>query len=762
MKTKGLTGLIITVAMCMLTVQVAAQSTPFMIYGYVSYENGDTCNNPTVNITNLDTGVEWQAETSASYNYYQLILDTTNISVGNVIEFNATSPNGNQTNITEHTVTQEEVNTGGFKFNITLAPNVVINEFVSNNATEWVELYNKGTTSVNLSGWTLKDGALAAKPLSGMILANDYLVFSYSSGWLNNDDDIIYLNSTITNIDKVAYDDWDDGNTADNAPKAGAGESTGRFPNGVDTNNDSADFRVFDNPTSGAPNIIDTTPPWWSSPETDPETINESDVVTFFTDWNDTVALSGYIFSTNQTGSWVNESFTAFSCTPDTAEQEVTITASAGTTVGWRFYAKDTSDNWNASDIQTFVVYDTTAPASITDLQNTTYQETCINWTWTDPADADFSHVKVYLDGIYKEDVLKGVRFYNATELTHNTTYEIATRTVDESGNINATWVNHTSWTKTSSTSVEIGNYGMSSPSGTLTVPIMLQNIMGYGTATVILEYNESVVHVTNVANGSFSSVQACNINNTTGTVNISALNTSGVNGSIEFALITFEAVGGDGDTTPLTLSVQKLCDTGYHNLANHTSNGSITLIEGTPPVISNGNATPGAIIQTILSDRNRTVSRNTTTLSVNVTDTGGSGVKNVTINLTLIGGSANTSMTNGGSGDIYSVDTTATDGINLTHNLVVTAMDNNNNTATSTITLEVLRRGDVVRNDKVDIGDALYIARYTVGLEPLADNWLLVGDIVGEDGNELGDNSVDMGDALYIARYTVGLEEEP
>ncbi|RJS72692.1 hypothetical protein CW714_04210, partial [Methanophagales archaeon] len=40
------------------------------------------------------------------------------------------------------------------------------------------------------------------------------------------------------------------------APAPGDDESAGRYPNGVDTNNDSADFRVFDVPTPGAPNTI--------------------------------------------------------------------------------------------------------------------------------------------------------------------------------------------------------------------------------------------------------------------------------------------------------------------------------------------------------------------------------------------------------------------------------------------------------------------------------------------------------------------------
>jgi len=32
--------------------------------------------------------------------------------------------------------------------------------------------------------------------------------------------------------------------------------AAGRYPNGVDTNNDSADFRFFNVPTKGAPNTI--------------------------------------------------------------------------------------------------------------------------------------------------------------------------------------------------------------------------------------------------------------------------------------------------------------------------------------------------------------------------------------------------------------------------------------------------------------------------------------------------------------------------
>ena len=92
-------------------------------------------------------------------------------------------------------------------------------------------------------------------------------------------------------------------------------------------------------------------------------------------------------------------------------------------------------------------VPDSIPPASITDLTNVTYEQTYINWTWTDPVNADFSRVMVYLNGIFKTNVTKGVQFYNASGLDPDTSYEIGTRTVDISGNINQTWVNHTAWT---------------------------------------------------------------------------------------------------------------------------------------------------------------------------------------------------------------------------------------------------------------------------------------------------------------------------
>lgn len=105
----------------------------------------------------------------------------------------------------------------------------------------------------------------------------------------------------------------------------------------------------------------------------------------------------------------------------------------------------DSANNTGSASVN--LTLDTIPPASIKNLVNVSYAGTYINWTWIDPADSDFDHIEVYLDGIQKPNVSPGVQYYNATGLTESSTHEISTRTVDNLGNVNATWKNHTAWT---------------------------------------------------------------------------------------------------------------------------------------------------------------------------------------------------------------------------------------------------------------------------------------------------------------------------
>lgn len=80
-------------------------------------------------------------------------------------------------------------------------------------------------------------------------------------------------------------------------------------------------------------------------------------------------------------------------------------------------------------------------PDSVSNLKNTSYVRDYIRLTWKDPNDPDFSYVKIYINGIFKTNVLKGRMYYNASGLKANTDYKISTRTYDIFGNGNATLV---------------------------------------------------------------------------------------------------------------------------------------------------------------------------------------------------------------------------------------------------------------------------------------------------------------------------------
>jgi len=83
---------------------------------------------------------------------------------------------------------------------------------------------------------------------------------------------------------------------------------------------------------------------------------------------------------------------------------------------------------------------DSTPPSSITNLRNTTFELLYIIWAWDKPADEDYSHAEVYIDGTYMGTT--SANWYNATGFEAGSDHMIGTRTVDTCGNVNTTWVN--------------------------------------------------------------------------------------------------------------------------------------------------------------------------------------------------------------------------------------------------------------------------------------------------------------------------------
>jgi hypothetical protein len=86
---------------------------------------------------------------------------------------------------------------------------VLINEFSCREDEEWVELYNSSELEISLDGWILQDQAQSPEPLSGMIGAKGYYVYSRRRGWLNNNGpDSISLYDSVaksTLRDQVSY-----------------------------------------------------------------------------------------------------------------------------------------------------------------------------------------------------------------------------------------------------------------------------------------------------------------------------------------------------------------------------------------------------------------------------------------------------------------------------------------------------------------------------------------------------------------------------
>ena len=101
------------------TAKVAVMPTPFLVYGWVFNTTNQPLLNPNVTVKNLNTSEEYTVETNASYNYYQVITASCNVSEGDVLYFNV-SDDGNSTNRTV-TVTSQNMTDGGlFEQNLSL------------------------------------------------------------------------------------------------------------------------------------------------------------------------------------------------------------------------------------------------------------------------------------------------------------------------------------------------------------------------------------------------------------------------------------------------------------------------------------------------------------------------------------------------------------------------------------------------------------------------------------------------------------------
>lgn len=194
---------------------------------------------------------------------------------------------------------------------------------------------------------------------SAYVVSSHYSYFSFPTVY-----DYIYLNGYDTNGNSLFSTITIDSLTGDLRTPCVISQQTGTFIELCDDNfiyawkHDSthanwtayySNGTVWDGICSEAG---DTTKPTYSNNGYNTTTAGAS--VLFYLQYNDNTALhpdGQYIFSTNNTGAWVNESAVNFTATPNWANKSMTLNSTEGLSIGYRWYADDNAGNINNTGI---------------------------------------------------------------------------------------------------------------------------------------------------------------------------------------------------------------------------------------------------------------------------------------------------------------------------------------------------------------------------------------------------------------------------
>ena len=153
-----------------------------------------------------------------------------------------------------------------------------------------------------------------------------------------------------------------------------------------------------------------------------------NDPCLFYALMADETGLSGYIFSTNNTGAWANNTFASLAGTSAWANVTKTLNATGGLVIGYRWYFNDSSNNWNNSGIKTLTTSDDTLPTSASEGTNsTTTGDPCLFYgNWAD---------ETGLSGFIFSTNNTGV-WVNNTWVVFSGTWANATKTLNSTGGL--------------------------------------------------------------------------------------------------------------------------------------------------------------------------------------------------------------------------------------------------------------------------------------------------------------------------------------
>jgi len=150
------------------------------------------------------------------------------------------------------------------------------------------------------------------------------------------------------------------------------------------------DYGIVDNPhlTVTWTPPADTTPPTYSN--IGHNTTLAGKPCKFSCKWTDNVGLSGFKFGTNNTGTWINDTWTdPWTGTPTSGWANVTKTLKSTpipSIIGYRWYCNDTSNNWNNTGIKTLTTTYSAPPQYSNIAHNTTISNSICKFScyWTD------------------------------------------------------------------------------------------------------------------------------------------------------------------------------------------------------------------------------------------------------------------------------------------------------------------------------------------------------------------------------------------
>jgi hypothetical protein len=701
-------------------------SSPFIIYGYVVYANQSTCLDPSVNITNLNTSSTWQAETRAVQNYYQLVLaSAAQISAGQVLQFNITAPEGDQSNVTLYEVSLQNIMNGGiFNLNWTLyaAP---VNDTTPPTVVATTPLAGELNVSV-----TTAITATFSEPMDASTLNNATVRLENSTASITGAVTYDSVTRTVT-FDPVSDLEYNETHTAtittavqdlagNNLASAVAWNFT--TAGAASTTVSIADVTAAPNESITVPLMIEHVTDLGSGTidiSYDPAVVHVTGVTDGtgnalkVQDWNidnatGIVRIVAWDAATPHGGNVIFANITYKAVGYGTGISPLNIT------VRDLLYYSDYSQIPHFIRNGSITIQDATEPTYLWIAKpeaGTTGEAVTVSLFVTD--NVGVTNYSITIDGS-EYTMTKNGDYYNyaiAVPLDSVTDIQYFCTFKDNEGNTNTTETVTLQVTDNDLPEI-ISITGNTSTTTGEDVPITAQFRDNIGVTEATLFYKP--------IDGSWQS--AAMVNNTPYNVPVASdkigdilyylsINDAASNGPVNSSTFAITVTDNDKPTMLLTLS---------------------------RAIILNDNGRP------------RPPGTNSSRLNVTAIDNLPEGIARVTVNLSALNLSANQSLVRIPGTDVWTVNVNAPyeTGVNLTNELIVDVTDTSGNTNTSTISLTVLRRGDVVRNNLITSGDALYIAKYLVGKESMPD--VLVADIVPAEG----DGSLTSGDALYIAKH--------